>query len=221
MIVPKMWGLTRFVFAICFSVSTGKPVITLDASETPNLAKWAEEARDLMVEWQPRLSNLMPSKFDLPDTISLIMKKTDEGIAYADGNTIVVSSHWIEKHPDDIGLIVHELVHVLQAYPNFEPGWITEGVADYLRWAVYESKPLDWFPLTNDDNGYASGYRITAGFLLWLDQTHIPGINTYLNRAMQDTSYSDEIFNNHSGMTVHQLWEQYKLHRNSSKNLQD
>lgn len=213
-LIPAIFG---FLLAFC----AGQPVITLDADETPNLVEWAENARNLMEEWQPRLSNLMPSKFGMPDTIALIMKKTDEGIAYTDGNTIVVSSHWIEKHPDDIGLIVHELVHVLQAYPNFEPGWVTEGIADYLRWAIYESKPLDWFPLTEDENGYTSGYRITGGFLLWLDQTRIPGINTYLNRAMQNTSYSDEIFKKQSGYTVQQLWEHYLEVRNSAKPEQD
>jgi hypothetical protein len=28
---------------------------------------------------------------------------------------------------------------VIQAYPDPDPGWITEGIADYLRWAIYES----------------------------------------------------------------------------------
>ena len=29
------------------------------------------------------------------------MQNTDEGIAYADSNKIVVSSHWIEKYPEE------------------------------------------------------------------------------------------------------------------------
>ena len=32
-------------------------------------------------------------------------------------------------------------------YPDFDPGWLTEGIADYIRWHLYEEKPLDWmFP---------------------------------------------------------------------------
>ena len=90
-------------------------------------------------------------------------KKSDEGIAYADSNAITVSSRWIEKYPGDIGLIVHEAVHVVQLYPEFDPGWVTEGIADYIRWHLYEKNPLDWFPIGGEEKGYEAAYRITGG----------------------------------------------------------
>ena len=40
---------------------------------------------------------------------------------------------------------IHELCHVVQSYPNGNPLWVTEGIADYVRWAIYEKKPHQWF----------------------------------------------------------------------------
>ena len=74
----------------------------------------------------------------------------------------------IEKYPEDIGLVVHETVHVVQLYPKFEPGWVTEGIADYIRWHLYEKKLLEWFPIGEDEKGYEAAYRITGGFFLWI-----------------------------------------------------
>jgi len=37
-------------------------------------------------------------------------------------------------------MIVHELVHVVQAYPENRAnmGWLAEGIADYIRFWKYE-----------------------------------------------------------------------------------
>lgn len=48
-----------------------------------------------------------------PSEMELVFRKSNEGIGGTSGNRIVVSSHWIEKHPEDIGLVVHELVHII------------------------------------------------------------------------------------------------------------
>ena len=46
-----------------------------------------------------------------------------------------------------IGSVVHELVHVVQEYGRARrenpeatrsPGWLVEGLADYIRWFLYE-----------------------------------------------------------------------------------
>ena len=115
----------------------------------------------------------------------------------------------IEKYPDDIGLIVHEGVHVVQLYPSFHPGWLTEGIADYIRWHLYEKKQLDWFPLSKNEKGWEDAYQVTGGFLLWLTIEKNPNIVKILHSAMKTESYSDSIFNENCGNDLPKLWMDY------------
>ncbi len=202
------------VSAFCLSLSSAFAEegvqVELDASEVPHLKDWGESARKLILEWHPRMSNLLPMKnYQSPRKIRLKLKKTNKGVAYTAGTTIVVSSHWIEKHPEDLGLIVHELVHVIQSYPSGRPSWLIEGIADYLRWGIYEGKPQKWFPKTKDKRGYEKSYRVTAGFLLWLESDLAPGIVKKLNIAMRRGSYSPELFHQETQLTLDELWDKY------------
>ncbi len=189
-------------------------VVNLDTSQVPELADWGQQGRDIMVRWHPRIANLLASKdFVPPGRASLVLEKSEKGLAGASGGRIVVASHWIEKHPEDIGLLVHELTHIIQSYPSPHPGWVTEGIADYIRWAIYEGKPQDWFPRSRKEQGYRDSYRVTAGFFLWLESDHAPGIVRRLNAAMRARAYDDAIFEKASGKTLDQLWKEYQAAR--------
>jgi hypothetical protein len=184
--------------------------VELDTSEVPHLKEWGETARDLLIQWHPRMRNLLASKDFKPATkITLKLKKSEEGVAYTSGTTIVVSSHWIEKHPEDLGLVAHELVHIIQAYPSARPSWLTEGIADYLRWAIYEGKPQDWFQRPKEKQGYRQSYRVAGGFLLWLESDLAPGIVKKLNAAMRSRKYSADLFQTETGFTLDELWDKY------------
>jgi hypothetical protein len=186
--------------------------IEFDTSEAPHLQAWADQARGLVGEWHPRIADLLSSDgFTPTQQVNLRIKKADKGVAHASGNTINFISSWIENHPDDLGVAVHELVHVIQAYPNGKPFWITEGIADYIRWALYEKKPQEAFPrpLDGREDGYLKSYRVSAGFFLWLVSGPAPGIVNSLNAAMSDGSYSEEFFAKETGETLPQLWKRY------------
>jgi len=179
--------------------------------EVPALQKWSEETHALLVRWHPRISNLLPTDgFKVTRVFELRIKKTQKGVGATSGSTITISSHWIEKHPDDVGLAVHELVHVIQAYPSANPSWVTEGIADYIRWAIFEGKPQSWFPLPDKPSGYKNGYRIAGGFLLWLETDKAAGIVKKLNTAMRQKKYSDEIFKVSTGRSLDELWNDYR-----------
>lgn len=184
--------------------------IQWDISETPEHIAWANRAQKLMVEWHPKISALLESPdFTPPHQLSLKIEKSDKGVAYCAGTSIVVSSHWIEKHPGDIGLAVHELVHVIQRYPNPNPIWITEGIADYIRFAVFEKMPLNKFPVSNKPDAYKGGYRVAAGFLLWLESEKSPGIVKKLNAAMRKKIYTDAMFKEITGLQISDAWKAY------------
>jgi len=184
--------------------------VELDVSEVPQLKTWGEDAKALLVQWHPRIANLLATKgVTPPRTIALKLRKSDKGVGATSGTTITVSSHWIDKHPDDFGLVLHELVHVIQSYPSGKPWWLTEGIADYLRWAIYEEKDQKWFPRPKEKQGYKKGYRVTAGFLLWLESDIAPGIVKKLNTAMRNGKYSADLFHTETGQSLDELWDAY------------
>ena len=196
---------------IYLSGLNAKPVkVHLDTSEVPHLKEWGEKAKQLIIEWHPRIQNLIPSEgFEPPTEVSLKIKKTDKGVGSTSGTKITISSHWIEKKPTDFGLVFHELVHVIQRYPSGKPWWVTEGIADYLRWGIYEAKPQSWFPRPKDKTSYKKGYQVTGGFFLWLETTTSPGIVNKLNAAMRKKEYSNGIFKKETGKSLEELWIQY------------
>ncbi|MBC8312384.1 MAG: hypothetical protein H8E72_08755 [Candidatus Marinimicrobia bacterium] len=191
-----------------------KPIsVSVDTTETPHLSQWGNDAQQLLLKWVPLTSQIFDD-YNFPLSIELKIQNSEEGIAYADSNKIVVSSHWIEKYPQDIGLVVHEGVHVVQAYPNFEPGWLTEGIADYIRWSLFEEKPQTWFPKGDEVKGYEAAYQTTGGFLLWLTDNHNKNIVKTLHHAMKINAYDDDIFKRETGFSVDTLWTMYWQFRN-------
>lgn len=210
--IKKLTFLSILVW--CFVLPSfgndGKVEVKLDVEEVPHLKKWGENARELMLKWYPRILNIIPTKdHKAPGTVTLKIRKSDKGIAFASGAKITVSSHWIEKHPGDIGLVVHELVHVIQKYRGKNPGWLVEGIADYIRWGIYEGKTLDRFNRPKKKQAYTQGYQSAAGFLLWLETEKAAGIVSKLNTHMRQGTYKDELFKDIAGSTLDELWDEY------------
>ena len=207
-----------YLFLI-FIISCHKPYesvsVHLNISQAPQLENWGLHAKELITLWSPRIARILDIE-DYPHNIDLTIQKSDEGIAFADSNAITVSSHWIEKYPEDVGLIVHEAVHVVQLYPKFEPGWVTEGIADYIRWHLYEKKPLDWFPVGEDERGYEAAYRITGGFFLWITLHKNADFMKILNTYMKNSAYKDSMFFQYTGKDLDALWLEYIQYRKAN-----
>lgn len=188
--------------------------VTLDVSEVPELSDWGQQAKELAAQWYPRINHLIPTKgFEPAQNIQIRIQKSNRGIADTSGNRIRISSGWVEKHPEDIGLVFHELVHVIQGYPDGQQSWLTEGIADYLRWAIYEAKPQEWFSVPDQSDGYRQGYRVCAGFLLWLESDRAPGVVKKLNTALRRDQYSDLLFEEYTDQTLENLWQDYVQER--------
>ncbi|WP_018759642.1 basic secretory protein-like protein [Paenibacillus terrigena] len=155
------------------------------------------------------------TKYSDPKTATkkVILKfdPTYDGVAYADDGMIVVSSKWILNHPWDLGLFTHELTHIVQAYPRYdnETGWITEGIADYVRY-VYGPHHEDWkFREPKETDNYNSGYGETARFLLWIEQNKNNKVVEILNKQMQQNTYHINVFKEITGQSVEDLWAEY------------
>ena len=85
---------------------------------------------------------------------------------------------------------------------------------DYLRWAIYEAKPQDWFPFTDKPQGYKDSYRVAGGFFLWLETDACPGITNKLNTALRRRTYTDDSwFEKETGHKIDVLWADYTKDR--------
>jgi hypothetical protein len=183
--------------------------VTVDDTETPELKEWTGKAKALVEKWHPLIADLLKSDgFRPADNVKLVFKKEMKGIAYTSGQTITISAHWVKAHPDDWGMVVHELTHVIQAYPGEAPSWLTEGIADYIRYFHYEPKtPLG--PVDPRKDTYKDGYGTAARFLAWVEQKHDKEIVKKLNAALRRKQYHDKLFVKYTGKNADQLWDLY------------
>jgi hypothetical protein len=183
-----------------------KATITVDASEVPDVQEWADKARGLCEKWYPIICEALASKdFKPPLEVHLIFKDEKKGIAYTTGARITVVADWIRKHPDDFGLVIHELCHVVQSYPK-GVGWITEGIADYIRNYKFEPKPPG---KVNRKASYKDGYKTAAVFLAWIEKTKDKDFIRKMNEALRTSTYKDELFKEWAGADVDTLWQEF------------
>jgi hypothetical protein len=107
-----------------------------------------------------------------------------------------------------VGILYHEITHTLQQN-NFDETHrlaLTEGVADYVRWARMTG-------LHGDVGGkWTDGYRTTGFFLDWLERSR-PGFVYELNKSAAphaNQRWTIEVFRELTGRSVDELWRAYQ-----------
>ncbi|HET6386323.1 MAG TPA: basic secretory protein-like protein [Armatimonadota bacterium] len=180
--------------------------VTLDYSAAPDMKAWAENAVKVVQGWYPKIALLLPSPGYTPPThVTIILRKDINVPAETGGGQMSLSVSWFKAHPDDVGALVHESVHVVQSYHSRgNPGWLVEGIADYIRWQLYEPVPLPG-PLNPDRVTYHDAYRTTAAFLAFVTDTHGVDVVTPLNAAMREGRYKESLWKDLTGETLPQL----------------
>jgi hypothetical protein len=133
-----------------------------------------------------------------------------------------MNSSWFrrELNREARGAVVHELVHVVQSYGRVRrtdpdatraPGWLVEGIADYIRWFLYE--PETRGAEINERNlsraRYDASYRVTGNFLDWVTREYDKEIVRKLNAAARDGIYKEQIWSERTGKTVQQLGDEW------------
>ncbi len=185
--------------------------VEIDVTDAPDATAWGEKAKGVVQTWYPKVAAMLATEGYTPaKKIKLVFKKSVRVPAFASGNTITISNDWITKHPDDLGMVVHELTHVIQHYPRSKVnnGWVVEGLADYIRFFKYEPGPS--IGRFNPDKAkYTDSYRTTARFLAWIEKTHDKAIVAKLNEACRLGKYKPEIFKDATGKTVDELWDEF------------
>jgi len=188
-----------------------KEIITclVDVNDAPEFKDWGVQAANYALKCYPTIDKRIASPgYTAPREFRLIIKPA-KGVAYTTGKAITINTAYLKGHTDDFGMVAHELVHVIQQYRGRgNPGWLVEGVADYVRYFVIEpgAKNARFNP---ERSNYKGGYQPAAAMLNWIEQKH-PGAVVTLNQAMRQGKYTPELFKEQAGGDPDDLWAQFK-----------
>lgn len=197
-----------FIPVLSFSAEPAPIQVTIIADEVPELAEWGAKAKTLVEKWHPVMCERLASEGHTPPReVTILFKKNMRGVAGTSGNKISVSAQWVTDHPDDFGMIIHEYCHVVQAYPQYDPVWLVEGIADYIRYHVMEPERAPRFDARKQR--YTDGYGVTAAFLAFVEKKYDKEIVSKLNTALRQTKYKEEMWKELTGKTLDELWKEF------------
>lgn len=165
---------------------------------------FAEAAEKMMKAWYPRVRHILGAEHATAEEITLRFRDYD-GVARTTGAVIEASAKFFAKHPDDVGAILHELVHVIQAYPPGSPGWLVEGIADYVRYYYYEPVKGAAFR-ARPGQSYKGGYNPAAALLASAQVGKPKAIIAELNRRGHAGKLTEEAFKEVVGQTPDEVW---------------
>lgn len=182
----------------------------VDTTDAPELKDWAEDVARTCERAYPMINDELASDgFQPPRVIRITITKSYRGVAATGGDRIIGSVDYFKNHRKDVGAMVHETVHVVQSYRGGKrPGWLVEGVSDYIRFFRYEPGrlgPID--PRTAHHDG---NYRVSAAFLAYLTAKYDPEIVRKLNAAMREARYEDSLFEKLTGKNLKELDDEWR-----------
>ena len=216
---------TKAAAVFVIATADGKASISIDTAAAPDLREWARtKLAPTLALWYPRIDELLDSDgFVAPIHVNMTFRP-QPGVAETLGTEVSGNSDWFRKQLDGeaVGAMVHELVHVVQQYgdrePETFPGWLTEGIADYVRFFVFEPNyhGADDIWLAKQDLSkvrFDGAYRQTANFLDWVTRKYDPRIVDKLNAAARRGDYNEAIWTEQSGKSVGELGEEWKTEK--------
>jgi hypothetical protein len=190
-----------------------KPIV-VDAATRAKLDHLAAEYVDVARQSYPMILRVLDYHPDqAPKPVHIVVTYAYGGVAATSGAgfgdqpgsvRIEVSAKYALAHPDDLGMINHEMVHVVQSYPQYDPVWLVEGIADYVRWFFWE--PVGKRPHPNPAKATArDSYRTTGAFLYWASTNYNLDLVPKLNAALHSNTYKESLFKDLTGYTLDQL----------------
>jgi hypothetical protein len=157
----------------------------------------------------PELANAYNKK--TLKAVTMIIDTSYKGVAETANGIVTISSRWMHQRPEDIDVVTHEVMHIVQDYgQSTGPGWLTEGIADYARFKFGVNNPAaNWsLPAYKATQNYDNSYRVTARFLAWLEKSK-PGVVKTFDSKMRDHTFTDDTWKQQTGKTLDELWKDY------------
>jgi hypothetical protein len=183
---------------------------TVNVSDAPEMKEWAEKAARVCERQYPMINDELRSDgYKPPTQVTMTLRKDYRGVAATGGSRLTGSVKYFHDHPDDIGAMVHETVHVVQHYRSrSNPGWLVEGVADYVRFFKYEPGKIG--RINPDRARYDGAYRQTAAFLNYVAEKYDKDLVRKLNAAMRRGEYKEDLWKEFTKKTAKELGEEWK-----------
>lgn len=149
-------------------------------------------------------------------TVKFFIDPTYTGVAETGDGVARYNPEWLKKNPEDIDVVTHEIMHIVQDYRFDNPGWLTEGIADYVRYVygINNVKSKWILPPYRSNQSYTNAYRVTARFLVWLEREKNKKIVDRLDTALRNGTYKKELWVKLTGRTVDELWKEYGISSN-------
>lgn len=143
--------------------------------------------------------------------VTFFIDPTYDGVAETGAGVARISPDWLKKHPEDIDVVTHEVMHIVQDYEHDGPGWLTEGIADYVRYVYGVNNAAGGWTLPDykPNQRYTDAYRVTARFLLWVEKNKNAHVVDKLDYAMRAGTYTPDLWVNLTGKSVDDLWTEY------------
>jgi hypothetical protein len=184
--------------------------IDIDACDAPDLENWAANARVYAAKWYPIIAGrLKTAGFTPPRHFILRLNKNYKGVAATSGLTINFSVTYVKQHPRDVGMVAHEMTHVIQHYARYDPVWLVEGIADWARYYVVEPGSKQGRFNINRAS-YKQGYQAASAFLNWMELKYKkPMVETFNDDLRHDT-FKMSLFKDMTGKDVDELWTDFK-----------
>jgi hypothetical protein len=212
-------------YVIVIETENGSFEATIDTSEAPDLTQWAnEELAPVVKEWYPKIVKMLPSEgFEAPRRFSIRFSPDYRGVAATRRTRIICSPAWFrrELEGEAKGAVVHELVHVVQQYGRSRrrdsdarrpPGWLVEGIADYIRWFLYEpeSRGAEITERNFERARFDASYRISANFINWVTDRYDRELVPKLNAAIRDGRYNEDLWAELAHRTLAELDDEWR-----------
>jgi len=182
----------------------------VDVTDAPDLQPWADKVARLCERWYAAINEELKSEgYKPPTLVTMTLKKKYKGVAAAGGGRITGSVKYFKEHPNDVGAMIHETVHIVQQYrTRGNPGWLVEGIADYIRFFKYEPGTLK--KLSPEKAKYNGSYRVSAAFLAFVTDKYDPQLVRKLNKLMREGEYKEGIWKQLTKKTLKELEEEWK-----------
>lgn len=184
--------------------------VAVNVDDAPEMREWAENTARICERAYPLINQELPSDgFRPPPLITMTLRSRYRGVAATSGTRITGSVRFFTEHPDDVGAMVHEVTHVVQRYQSGDrPGWLVEGIADYVRFFKFE--PGNLGRINPRTARYDGSYRVSAAFLAYLVEKYDADIVRKLNAKLRAGEYTPDIWRELTGKTVEELGEEWR-----------
>jgi hypothetical protein len=188
------------------------PVARVEFEGEPDafIRAWADRANLLVRQWWPIVWQMLATEHATPPKeFVLKFRRSLRQSGYRTTEGLFISMPWVSRHPDDFGMVIHEMTHAVQDYHNVakENWWLVEGLADYIRYWKYEpERPRH---AVDAKATYRDGYAVSGAFLAWIVWRYDHRAIHEIDAALRAGTYNDTVFKQITGKTLDELWPQF------------